>query len=99
MIISNEHVCVFFSYLFEEKKLFFTVKQKKKIFSEQLSLLPPKPTEHYVHNVRQPSNVTYRRVTPSILSRQTLYSPLSIKTPVTLGNFSRLSRNSQIFIT
>jgi hypothetical protein len=101
MIISNEHVCVFFrnSLKKKEKKTIY-FKTKKTVFSEeQFSLSSPKPTEHYVHNVRPPTNLTYQRVTPKILSRQTSYSPLSIQTSMTGDHFSGLSRGSQIFLT
>jgi hypothetical protein len=70
---------------------------EEKLFSdEQLSLSSPKPREYHV---RPPSNYTYQRVTPKILSRQTSYSPLSIGTPMSGRNLSGLSRGSQIFIT
>ncbi|CAF2650945.1 unnamed protein product [Rotaria sp. Silwood2] len=63
---------------------------------EQLSLSSSKSPEHYLNDISPSNNLIYQRVKPRILSRQTSYSPLSIETPVPIGNFSGLSRGNRI---
>lgn len=102
MNILNEHVCIYSQTCIKRKtkETICIINQKKTLFSdEQLSLSSPKPTENYLHHIRSSNNFIYQRVTPKILSRQTSVSPLSIETPMTSRNLSRLSRGSQICIT
>lgn len=93
MITSNEHVCILDLLISNEIKLNNTFLSTK-IEENQLSLLSPKPIEHYGRNVRPPSNLTYQRATPKIFSRQDSYSPLLVDTPMTSAKFSGSSRGS-----
>lgn len=85
---------MYFSFVYFVNRQNEMLSFSNKIKDNQFSLLAPKPIEHYSHNSRPPTNLTYRRVTPKTFSRRESYSPLFADTSIISENLSKSSRDT-----